>query len=65
MRCGCPGCGEYMAQNEQGLNSKCVCPLCFNECDACMGKRTSVIPKDKLSEYLEAHYEHEGLNKKS
>lgn len=62
MRCGCPKCGEYMAQNEQGLNSKCVCPACFNECDACMGKNAIVIPKDRLNEYLSKYYEQDGVD---
>ena len=37
MRCTCQNCGTYMVQDEKGLESRCVCPECFNSCSACMG----------------------------
>ena len=37
MRCSCQCCGAYMAQEERGLDSRCVCPTCLAVCNACMG----------------------------
>ena len=37
MRCSCQNCGTYMVQDEKGLDSRCICPQCFNTCNACMG----------------------------
>lgn len=37
MRCSCKRCGTYMVQEERGLESRCICPECFNTCHACMG----------------------------
>lgn len=45
MRCGCPQCGVYMVQKEQGLLSGCTCPACLFTCSACMG--TAQAPADK------------------
>lgn len=32
-----------MVQDERGLESRCICPLCFFTCSACMG--TPAQPK--------------------
>lgn len=46
MRCGCPNCGAFMVQAEEG--SVCVCPDCGYRCTACLGTNT-VVGKDALS----------------
>ena len=48
MRCSCQKCGEYMVQREQGVESMCVGPNCFNTCSACMGNRTTVKSVEEL-----------------
>ncbi len=47
MRCGCPKCGIYMVQHEQGLQSACVCPACLFSCNACMGTEQPPVEKDE------------------
>jgi len=37
MQCGCPECGAFMAQVQQGLKSHCKCSDCGFECHDCMG----------------------------
>ena len=37
MRCGCPQCGAYMIQQDNGQFVGCRCPACDYRCDACMG----------------------------
>lgn len=49
MRCGCPECGTYMVQREQGLMSGCVCPACFYACRDCMGSDTPPAALDELA----------------
>lgn len=36
MRCSCKRCGTYMIQQEQGTESRCICPQCFFTCTACV-----------------------------
>lgn len=36
MRCSCKLCGTYMVQQEQGTESRCICPECFYTCSACV-----------------------------
>jgi len=36
MRCSCQRCGAYMVQDEKGVQSRCICPECFNVCSACI-----------------------------
>ena len=48
MRCGCPDCGTYMVQREQGLKSGCVCPACFFACADCMGTERPPANIDEL-----------------
>lgn len=60
MVCGCPQCGTLMAQQEQGLASKCVCPACGAACDACLGTATQIekggaLPLDLVMEYDEPY----------
>jgi len=38
MQCGCPKCGELMAQVRRGLKSHCACPICGHTCNLCMGR---------------------------
>lgn len=45
MRCSCQFCGEYMVQDEKGIESRCICPRCFHTCSACMG--TTQLPLDR------------------
>ena len=37
MRCSCQRCGTYMVQDEKGIESRCICPVCFFVCSACVG----------------------------
>ena len=50
MRCSCQVCGEYMVQDEKGLESRCICPNCFTTCNACMGTEQAPIESsDRLA----------------
>ncbi|MGI6150839.1 MAG: regulatory protein RecX [Christensenellales bacterium] len=44
MQCGCPVCGTFMGQVERGSDSRCICPNCGFDCDACLGT-SSAMPK--------------------
>ena len=44
MRCGCPQCGAFMIQSEDG--SVCVCPECDYRCNACLGTGTAISKLD-------------------
>lgn len=48
MRCSCQVCGEYMVQDEKGIKSRCICPVCFNTCSACMGTSQEPISGDRF-----------------
>ena len=48
MRCSCQSCGEYMVQKDQGIESYCICPVCFSKCSMCMGTGTKVQSRDEL-----------------
>ena len=48
MRCSCQICGEYMIQDERGLESRCICPNCFHTCAACMGTVQKPATKEEL-----------------
>lgn len=48
MRCSCQKCGEYMVQDEKGLESRCICPLCFETCSACMGTEQAPVAGDRF-----------------
>lgn len=64
MRCGCPACGIYMVQQEQGLDSGCICPNCLHTCGACMGTPQQPVSRDALAQQLQtlqAYYEEEKL----
>lgn len=50
MRCSCQVCGEYMVQDEKGLNSRCICPNCFETCSACMGTEQKPLDRDAFLE---------------
>ncbi|MDR1620020.1 MAG: hypothetical protein LBS18_05100 [Clostridiales bacterium] len=52
MRCGCPQCETYMAQQERGVKSKCVCPNCRFSCDACMGTDAAPMSKEELRAHV-------------
>ena len=53
MRCSCQVCGEYMVQDEKGLESRCICPVCFATCSACMGTVQSPLDRDGLRAMLD------------
>ena len=63
MLCGCPYCGDLMAQVPKGMNSYCICPQCGHTCNACMGTGQSVrapkVGKLQLSRELREYLEHE------
>lgn len=42
MQCGCPVCGTFMGQVERGAESRCVCPNCGFDCDACLGTASAM-----------------------
>lgn len=44
MRCGCPQCGAFMIQAEDG--SVCNCPDCGYQCNACLGTGTAISRAD-------------------
>ena len=44
MRCGCPHCGAFMIQAEDG--SVCACPDCGYQCNACLGTGTAISRRD-------------------
>lgn len=48
MRCSCQVCGEYMVQDEKGVNSRCICPICFETCNACMGTEQQPLSGDRF-----------------
>lgn len=52
MRCACQNCGEYMIQDEKGLFSRCICPICFITCSACMGTAQEPVSKSELQSVL-------------
>lgn len=52
MRCGCPECGVYMVQQEQGLQSGCVCPHCRHRCRACVEAGQEALSPSLLRERL-------------
>lgn len=52
MRCMCQVCGEYMVQDEKGLDSRCICPQCFHTCSACMGTRQGPASAEELRRIL-------------
>lgn len=54
MRCGCPVCGIYMVQHEQGLDSGCVCPHCLHTCAMCLGTPQQPVSKQALAQHLQA-----------
>lgn len=47
MRCGCPLCGAFMVQRDEGT-SECVCPSCGYRCDACLGTGTALSREEIL-----------------
>ena len=49
MRCSCQNCGTYMVQDEKGLQSRCICPQCFNTCNACMGTQQQPVQREGLA----------------
>lgn len=53
MRCSCQVCGEYMVQDEKGLESRCICPVCFATCSACMGTVQPPLDRDGLRAMLD------------
>ena len=53
MRCSCQICGEYMVQDEKGLNSRCICPNCFATCSACMGTPQKPLDREALQRTME------------
>ena len=53
MRCSCQNCGEYMVQDEKGLDSRCICPVCFATCSACMGTVQTPLDRDGLKAMLD------------
>lgn len=42
-----------MVQDERGLESRCICPQCFNVCSACMGTRQQPADPETLRRMLE------------
>ncbi len=32
-----------MVQSEKGLESFCICPICFSKCSACVDNKTSPL----------------------
>lgn len=61
MRCSCQRCGTYMVQEERGLESRCICPQCFNTCSACMGTEQQPEHREGLAliQYLRERYDRE------
>jgi len=62
MQCGCPVCGTFMGQVEKGASSRCVCPGCGFECDACLGtdsamKKGSYSMPDSFAREIERENE--------
>ncbi|MDO4573168.1 MAG: hypothetical protein Q4C13_07350 [Clostridia bacterium] len=43
-----------MAQDERGLESRCVCPDCLFSCSACMGTRQGPVSGEELRRLMEA-----------
>lgn len=37
-----------MVQDEKGLKSRCICPICFETCNACMGTEQQPISGDRF-----------------
>ncbi len=52
MRCTCQNCGTYMVQDEKGLESRCICPDCFQTCSACMGTPQQPASPEELVRLL-------------
>lgn len=50
MRCTCQNCGEYMVQDEKGLFSRCICPVCFTTCNACLGTAQAPLSREALAD---------------
>ncbi len=66
MQCGCPICGTFMGQVEKGSESRCVCPNCGFDCDACLGT-SSVMQKGnyKMPESFSNELEREEEGRKA
>ncbi|MGI6005023.1 MAG: hypothetical protein ACOX88_06380 [Christensenellales bacterium] len=47
MRCGCPSCDMLMVHVDRGLKSHCVCPVCQEVCNQCMGSGKPLEPAKK------------------
>lgn len=41
-----------MVQDERGLESRCICPICFATCAACMGTPAAPKTAEALREEL-------------
>lgn len=37
-----------MVQDEKGLESRCICPNCFETCSACMGTEQTPVTGDRF-----------------
>ena len=37
-----------MVQDEKGLESRCICPICFTTCNACMGTEQTPVAGDRF-----------------
>lgn len=65
MRCSCQNCGEYMVQDEKGLNSRCICPNCFLTCSACMGTAQKPLDRDGLKDLARRRMEYDELRREN
>lgn len=52
MRCSCRNCGEYMIQDEHGIESCCICPICFTKCSLCINDRNQPLDREALYSLL-------------
>lgn len=41
-----------MVQDERGLESRCICPECFQTCSACMGTPQKPASREELVRLL-------------
>lgn len=57
MRCSCQNCGEYMVQDEHGVDSRCICPVCFNTCSLCVNNQTVPKTREELQKIIKAREE--------